>query len=213
MIDDHIPVLTGYEILLNAENRVYDFKIFKASDGNEAWLILNNHIENPFDLIFLDINIPLTGKTTSVNGIDLGLKIRNKFKSKILVLTYLENTGKIHSIIESIKPEGFLIKSEITGKSLYQSVDNIINNKNYYSKSIRNIRNSFDVQGNNNLDLCDIKIIELLSKGEKMKDIPKYIPLSLATVERRKKRIKIYFDIENSSDLQLISIAKERGFI
>jgi hypothetical protein len=52
-----------------------------------------------------------------------------------------------------------------------------------------------------------------LSIGELTKNLPKYVPLAIATIERRKKRLKMVFDIPYGGDKEIIEIAKLRGYI
>jgi hypothetical protein len=46
-----------------------------------------------------------------------------------------------------------------------------------------------------------------------MKDLPKILPLSIAGIEKRKRNLKVIFDVEGQDDKALIMVAKEKGFI
>jgi hypothetical protein len=46
-----------------------------------------------------------------------------------------------------------------------------------------------------------------------MRDLPKVIPLSIAGIERRKRKLKDLFDAEDKKDAILIKKARDHGFI
>lgn len=213
MIDDHPPILEGYQLLIEKNNWRYLFEFYKAYSCDQSLQILNASAKNHFDIILLDINLPSSEKHFLVNGKELGLKIRQEFKSKIIVLTSLNDAERITNILVSLKPEGFIIKSEITGDVLLNSIDSILAGKSYLSDKVIKIKSSSNISANNCLDKYDLKILYYISRGEKMKNMPTHLPLSLSSIERRKRKIKLYFGIEDASDLDLLEEAKNKGFI
>ena len=46
-----------------------------------------------------------------------------------------------------------------------------------------------------------------------MKNLPNVIPMSLPGLEKRKRHLKILFDVQHLDDRSLIQAAKDRGFI
>ena len=52
-----------------------------------------------------------------------------------------------------------------------------------------------------------------LSRGVKMKDLPDIIPMSMAGLEKRKRHLKVIFNVAQKADRFLILVAKEKGFI
>ena len=52
-----------------------------------------------------------------------------------------------------------------------------------------------------------------LSRGIKMKMLPGILPFSLATIEKRKRQMKLNFGIEDGDDRSLLDKAHEYGFI
>ena len=63
------------------------------------------------------------------------------------------------------------------------------------------------------LSKIDRQLLYSLSLGTKMKDMPCEIPLSMAAIEKRKRVLKDIFEVETKADKDLISAAKEKGFI
>jgi hypothetical protein len=46
-----------------------------------------------------------------------------------------------------------------------------------------------------------------------MKDLPNIIPLTIAGIERRKRKLKEAFNTQNDDDKELLEIARKKGFI
>ena len=47
-----------------------------------------------------------------------------------------------------------------------------------------------------------------------MKDMPNYVPLSAASIEKRKRHLKKIFNVKDKGgDRELILVAKEKGLI
>jgi len=63
------------------------------------------------------------------------------------------------------------------------------------------------------LDAIDRRLLYELSIGTKMKEIPKVLPMSIAGVEKRKRRLISLFEVEEQGDRALIKAAMDKGFI
>ncbi len=64
------------------------------------------------------------------------------------------------------------------------------------------------------IDSIDRKILYELSIGARMKDMPNYVPLSAASIEKRKRHLKKIFNVKDKGgDRELILVAKEKGLI
>ncbi|WP_437368380.1 response regulator [Maribacter litoralis] len=213
IVDDHPMVVRGYQITL--EQIQPEFLIdFYFSNHCDDVIKKTKEFENDFfELILLDINLPGTESKIITNGEDLGIHLRKKFpNTKIIIQTGLNDMQCISNIFNSIKPEGFLIKSDIDEDVLISSVGSVLNNKTYYSKRVNNLlspTNFEDIY----IDSYNRKILYHLSLGSKMKDLPNFIPLSLPTIERRKKQLKQLLGVEEGSNMELLKIAKSKGFI
>lgn len=87
-----------------------------------------------------------------------------------------------------------------------------LNDQTYYSEQTNRLI-AHNTGDDLFLDSSDIKILYHLSKGALMKNLPKYVPLAMATIERRKKRLKMLFGITDGTDRELLDIARANGFI
>jgi DNA-binding NarL/FixJ family response regulator len=114
--------------------------------------------------------------------------------------------------MQSVDPEGYMVKSEIDKESLQTMVRTVMQNPPYYTqKALSAIRKK--MANTIDLDENDKRILYLLSIGTRTKDMVDHISLSLPTIENRKRQIKILFGIDKQNDQALITEARRRGFV
>ncbi|WP_168796435.1 response regulator [Flagellimonas onchidii] len=212
MIDDHPSILEGYQLLIEKSGLDYDIHFWKAKSCDQAWEILKTN-ERPFHIVLLDICMPPSSKYSFINGEELGIKIRERYTSKIIVLTSLSDEKRISNILHNVKPDGLIIKTDVTKHTLSKSISAVLSGNSYLSEKMLKVQSNLTNSGKDCLDVYDIKILSLLSKGEKTKNLPNYLPFSLSSIERRKKKIKLYFGLETNSNYELLDRAKSHGFI
>ncbi len=214
MVDDHPITLDGYKnILTSYKDHDLELNIKFAYDCEQAYLSIIDSVKSHlYDIIFLDISLPSSPKFNLYSGEDLGLKIRELSpNSDIIILTMHTENFRIYNILKNISPEGFLIKSDVTTKEFFTAFIEVLNNKSYYSNSVRELmRKQFT--NKLTLDQLDRNILHYLSKGYKTNELTGVIPLSLPAIEKRKRNIKESFSIVGN-DLILIEKARELGFI
>jgi len=218
IIDDHPIISEAYKMAfdyISDNDEMLSFKIDIAASCKEA----NDKIrfivasKSNLDIVLLDIRLPPSKEDKILSGEDLGLLINDVLPdSKIIISTSLGNNFRVHTLINNINPDGFIIKNDITSKELIKAIKTVIDAPPYYSKTIlkflrKRICNDFL------LDKIDRQILFELSMGAKMKDLPNIIPLSLAGIEKRKRHIKQIFNVIDADDRQLLLLAKEKGFI
>ncbi len=217
IIDDHPLISEAYKNALDYISSFDDTLKFTVQVVNNCELaykkIKEASTRKGFDIIFLDIRLPPSRKDKIFSGEDLGIKIRQILpNSKIIVSTTFNDNYRIHAIIRSINPDSFLIKNDITPEELVIAVKTVLTEPPYYSKTvIKLLRNQ--VSSEFLLDKIDRQLLYELSIGSKMKDLPNILPLSIAGIEKRKRHLKEIFSIESQDDRDLISKAKEKGYI
>lgn len=213
IVDDHPMTLWGYETLLKSLDTKYSFDMEGAKSCDEVLQKMKVHKRRFFDIVLLDINLPASSNSSIINGEDLGLRIQKKFHdTKIIVHTMLSDQQRIANIFESLDPEGFIIKSDMEPKVLEDAINSVLNGHAYYSERTNKLINHSN-GGKIFLDTSDQKILYHLSKGERMKNLPKHVPLAMATIERRKKKLKMLFGIPDSNDKELLDEARIKGYI
>ncbi|WP_452600319.1 response regulator [Pontimicrobium sp. MEBiC01747] len=217
IIDDHPIIADAYKsamLKISKTEETYNFNIKVANDIDTAIYELKNTNDNKiFNIIFLDIKLPKSSNGLLLSGEDLGLEIRRITpKSKIIVATTYNDNYRLNNILKSINPDGFLIKNDISSDELVEAIITVIEKPPHYSKTILQLLRK-QVTNDFILDKIDRQLLYELSIGTKMGDLPNVIPLSIGGLERRKRQLKVSFNIAKMDDKTLVEIAKQKGFI
>jgi len=214
-IDDHEMTMLGYKFIL--ERIAFDGYSIIVDTANSyesgKKLIENSANSFNYDILFLDVQLFAPNEDQPYTGEDLGVLARKIVpESKIVYMSSFSDNYRINSILKTVDPDGYLVKTDIDPKTLEDAVKTIVLNPPYYSsKALAAIRKK--MSNDIDLDEKDRQILYHLSKGTKNKDLEKYIRLSPSSIENRKRHLKTLFGTENENDLALILAAKNRGFI
>ena len=218
IIDDHPLICDAYVNALHfieKENSEISFKITLTHNCDDAIAKIKESSKRvlKYELIFLDIKLPPSKDKKILSGEDLGLEIKKLLPdSKIIVSTTYNDNYRIYSLMKNLNPDGLLIKNDITASELVNAINLVLTSPPYYSSSVsQTIRN--EMLNDLLLDKIDRRLLYELSIGTKTKDLPMTLPLSIAGVEKRKRNLKNIFDVFGLEDKDLISKAKEKGFI
>lgn len=211
-VDDHVVVLEGYHYMFqNLEYKHDELRFTKARDCETAYNAIMANKRTPFNVALLDYSIPQYEDQQLYSGEDLAVLIRKTMpQCKIILMTMHKEIDIIGSIIEKINPEGFINKSDCSTDELSHAFAQVIKGHTFYSQAISNYlkRKAKGVV----LEDIDVRIILLLAKGIKNKNLSNYIPLSDSAIEKRKYKIKRILDVEGN-DEDLIQEARSQGFI
>ncbi len=212
IIDDHHSIIEGYKNVLS-KIKDYKLRILKANSCDQAVKAINKaKLSKPFDVVFIDIQLPPSQDGAITSGEDIAQLINKEFpQTKIIISTMFDNPHRLNNIIKTVPHHGILIKSDSTSKIILNAFETIIQGKQFYSKTVQKIKDKI-ILNDELLDEYHKKIIFHLSKGVKTKNLVDYIPLSLSAIEKRKNYIKQLFNV-NGDDEQLLLEAKKRGFI
>jgi two-component system, NarL family, response regulator NreC len=215
MIDDHPLILEGYsKILIENRSEEFEMRIDTANSCDEANAKLENSLKGKlYDLFFLDMSLPPSTDREFLSGEDLGKKIRKVSpNSKLAVLTMFVENLRLLNIIKSLKPDAFMIKSDVSSKEFLEAFDNILQGKIYSSQTIHDLMRK-QIMPDYEITKTDQEILYHLSRGLKSKEIPEFVPVSLASIEKRKRLMREAFGVEDVRDITLINKAKELGFL
>lgn len=211
IIDDHQMIIDGYQKAILSQNR-FTTNILSAKDCDEAIRELNRSKNlGIFDLVLIDVQIPASSNMKFTSGEDIAVYIKDHFnETKVIFLTMIDKASRIENMINNIPHNGVLIKSDINKSLLIQAIFDVIDGHVFYSKTVERIYKRI-LKNNDILDEKSVKIIYHLSRGVKTNQLPEYISLSLSAIEKRKKFIKVYFNV--NTDEELLLEAKKRGFL
>ncbi|WP_108422876.1 response regulator transcription factor [Flagellimonas amoyensis] len=214
-IDDHEMTMLGYKFILeNIDFEGYDIIVDTANTYEGGKKLIEDSVNSfKYDILLLDVQLFAPNENQPHSGEDLGILARKLVpESKIAFMSSFSDNFRINSILKSVDPDGYLVKTDIDPKTLEDAVKTIILNPPYYSsKALSAIRKKManDIE----LDEKDKQILYHLSMGTKNKDLEKHIRLSPSSIENRKRHLKTLFGTENENDMALIIAAKNRGFI
>ncbi|MEN3323273.1 response regulator [Mariniflexile soesokkakense] len=216
MIDDHPMIIEGYQnTLLFTKKETQQLEIDIANNCDEAIAFMDKSVEkeNPYHVLFVDISLPPSADGLMTSGEDLAAYARKVLpNSKIIILTMFNESFRIHNIIKTIDPEGFLIKSDLTSSELASAFQAVLNNPPFYSGTVNSfIRKA--ITSDIVIDEKNRKILHLLSQGVKTKNLASHLDLSLSAVEKRKKQLREIFEVQDGQDETLINAAKNKGFV
>jgi len=216
MIDDHPMIIEGYQnTLLFAKKDNQELEIDIANNCDEAVSYMDKAVAIglPYNILFVDISIPPSKDGVICSGEDLAEYARKILpKAKIIILTMFNESFRIHNIIKTIEPEGFLIKSDLTSSELASAFQAVINNPPFYSGTVNNhIRKS--IVSDIVIDDKNRKILHLLSQGVKTKNLASHLDISLSAVEKRKRQLRDIFDVQDGQDETLLNKARKKGFV
>lgn len=215
MVDDHPIIIEGYKkVLLDNRSDSYRLIIDTANTSDEANDKIETSINDSFyDVVFLDIGLPPSKNREISSGEDLGKKIRQSSpNTKLIVLTMFVQNIRLLSILKSLRPEAFMIKSDVTATEFLFAFDTVLEGQTYSSQTVQDLMRK-QIVNDFYVDKTDRDILYHLSRGVKTKELPDVVPVSLAAIEKRKKIMREAFGVEDLRDITLINKARELGFL
>lgn len=216
MIDDHPMIIEGYQnTLLLTKKESQELEIDIANNCDEAISYMDKSIQKelPYDVLFVDISLPPSEDGVMSSGEDLAEYARRILpNTKIIILTMFNESFRIHNIIKTIDPEGFLIKSDLTSSELASAFQVVLNNPPFYSGTVNShIRKT--ISSDIVVDDKNRKILHLLSQGVKTKNLAAHLDISLSAIEKRKKQLRDIFEVNDGQDETLLNEARKKGFV
>lgn len=211
VIDDHPMNRDAYINLIQSTYSNRDFNFFKAIDccSSEKIITQFKKISTSIDVALIDISIPACIEKKLFSGTDVAVLIRNTFPNcSIIMLTMHTESLILLEAYKKVNPEGLISKNDIDFKTFPQIFSTVLQLGNYLSPSIKIIlKKAF--KDYLKWDEIDIQIILLLQKGIHTKDLPKYIQLSLSSIEKRKAILKSNLLDRKGTDTELIEKCKQ----
>ena len=137
MVDDHPFILQAYKNTLNGfKNEEYDIICTEANSGESGYEAIENSLIN-YDIAFFDITIPTYTEKGIESGVDLALLMRKKMPDcKIILLTMHSEKLKFKYFFDTVKPQGLIIKSDLSFEELLLAFDKVLNGGTYLSETV-----------------------------------------------------------------------------
>ncbi|UII77763.1 hypothetical protein LV716_08340 [Flagellimonas sp. HMM57] len=214
IVEDEPTLSDAYSRILGElfhNNRIDPFDIHICN----SLVIAHNTIDvflksgkNP-TLCILDYRLEKMSDEDNENGMGIGMILRKHFPDcKIMLITSIADKYLYQTIIDQIKPSGFLIKSEINYRSIGDDICSVLEGKLVYSKTINDfIKNSpYSKYG---LDYTDLKLIHLMSKRYTFSEIALKMGISISGVEYRKRSIAKKLGAVSSTTKDLLKLFKQ----
>lgn len=214
IVDDHPLQIEGYKSILQYNLDNLEIETTVCYNCKEAYnIIANTEAPLHFDLVLLDRSLPAYPEKNIYSGEDLALLFRTNFpKTKIMILTSHAEAFVIYDLVQKVRPEGLLIKSDFDGDELLVAFSTVLNGNQYYSQTVKDSIKEL-LSREDYLDAINRQIIVLLSQGFKNKSVASHLNLSDRAIEKRKSRLKDFFFISKGTDEELVLEARKMGFI
>lgn len=212
IIEDHPAMVEGYKSIFSSSIRHNEIAIESAYDCEAAFEIITNG-QVHFDIALIDIILPPFETQRLFSGDDVALLIKKHLpRCKIIMLTSHADSFTLYNLIKKVNPEGVLVKSDFKPDELLLAFDEVLKGDTHYSITVKQSIKMMQAK-EMYLDTCNRRIIALLAKGIKTKNLPLHLNLSISAIDKRKAQIKEIFDIDKGSDEDIIREAKNNGFI
>ena len=191
--------------MLETQKKI-DLTISQAANGIE---VLQQTNLNTFDLIILDINMPLMDGITTLSK----LKECN-ISTPILMLSMHKEEKLIKQAIKS-GATGYILKNSSLDE-IIKAITKTIKRERYYSKEVsqllinENSQNKKELLNNEfNLTLREIQILSMLVKEMTSQEIGDYLFISKRTVEGHRNKIMDKVGVKSS--IGLVKFALQHG--
>lgn len=214
VVDDHPMTVEGYVNALSEAPFGLKSPIFsKAYNCEEAYssLIRNSDANELFDIAIIDKGLPGYEEKSILTGGDLAVFIRELMPScKIIMITAHTEIIIVYGIYKKVRPDGLIIKNDITPNKLQEAVIEIMEGNTYQSAMVKNCINEI---WKKELMVEDYnrQILFYLSKGFKIKELEGVICLTTSAIQKRIVRMKKAFEAKDDSSL--VKEAIKQGFI
>ncbi|MDQ7918261.1 hypothetical protein RBU60_11800 [Mesonia sp. MT50] len=216
LIADHPIITSAYQETFQkvASLPPHRFNIRTALSYQEALKKLDYYRVDTLHLMFIDLELPPYEAMKIYTGQDFVLYVKRNFPAtKVAIITRFTSDFKIYNLVKHLSPDAFLVKSEFTNELMENCIKELVENPPFYTKKvIQSLRKN--LSNDMLLDKIDMKLLYHISIGVKTKDLPALLHLSIASIERRKKRLRDLFGIDDDkNDNALIIAAREKGFV
>ena len=214
LIDDHPLQTNAYQAILDLVKEDWHLTFQHAHSCQEVYEFATTHpVRDEIDFVLLDLSLPPYPEKELQSGYDLAVLINQEIpKAKIVFLTSHFEAFLLYDLYQAFQPAGILVKSDFTGEQLEAHFIDLLKGNKIYSPSFFEARKKINAT-KIFLDPYNRKIISYLAKGYPSKDLPELIGLSISAINKRKAKLKEYFDVEKKQDNYIVLEARFQKLI
>jgi DNA-binding NarL/FixJ family response regulator len=196
IVDDHPLFRKGLKELIHADK---SFAVCgEAGSASEAMEVIRKL--HP-DLVIVDLSLP------GANGIELIKNIRAEFKVPILVLSMHDESLYALRAMRA-GADGYVMKHEAMA-NVVRAIHEVFNGRPYLSPAMAaqvitkfaHRRAEDEVDAVERLSDRELEVLELIGKGNEVREIASMLHLSPKTVETHRAHIKDKLDLKNSREV------------
>lgn len=186
--DDHPLLLRGLTDFLISKG--YNI-VGSAADGNAAYNLI---VKLKPEIAILDIRMP--HKT----GLEIAEECKkNNLNTKIILITF-DKEEELFDQAKANKVYGYILK-EFAIEEIEICIENVINNKPYFSEEIASYLNSSPINSHLDEITCltksELKIVRLISQNKTSQDIANELSISVRTVDKHRSNIVAKLGLDN----------------
>lgn len=185
--DDHPLMLRGLTDFLTSKG----FNIVgSAQDGNTAYNLI---VKLKPEIAILDIRMP--HKT----GLEIAEACKkNNLKTKVILITF-DKEEELYEQAKEFNVYGYILK-EFAVEEIEICIQNVLNNKPYFSEEIASYLNHNSNRKPNNIEQLtksEFKIVKLISENKTSHDIAEELSISVRTVDKHRSNIVSKLNLDN----------------
>ncbi len=214
LVDDHPVQTDAYQAILDLVKEDWHLTFEHAHSCKEVYEFATiNPTRDEIDFVLLDLSLPPYPEKELQSGYDLAVLINQKMpKAKIVFLTSHFEAFLLYDLYQAFQPAGILVKSDFTGEQLEAHFSDLLKGNKIYSPTFLEARKKINA-AEIFLDPYNRKIIAYLAKGYPSKDLPELIGLSISAINKRKAKLKEFFNLESKQDNYIVLEARSQQLI
>lgn len=213
VVDDHPMIVDGYVLALSKLSTEFPTPFFdRASTCEEAYnCIKKAEGTYTYDIAIIDLDLPACLNPSIASGKELALILKKLMPAtKIMMITAHTELITVYDIWKTIRPEGLVIKNDLTPEEMLKIVGIIHKGGTYKSPTAENCireiwKKELMVEDYNR------QIVYYLSLGFKVKDLHEVMPISQGAIQKRIVKINSVFEVSDKEGL--LKEVKRLGFI
>lgn len=213
LVDDHPMTLEGYKSALVNGFFEHIPQFTTSNNCRDAYreVGLMAAEQQEFQLAIVDYGLPAYTEKGIENGGDMAMAIRKIMPDcRIIMITAHTEIIIIYDIAKKIRPNGLIIKNDVTPENLKAVVKTVLDGNEYQSPMVKNSINEI-WKKQLMIDDNNRQILLYLSKGFKIRELDQIIHLTNSTIQKRIILMKKAFEV--SDDSGLIKAAIRHGFL